>query len=266
MKHGFVAFALALTAGLLPAQEPLRLFTWERGIGFEAPEKEGMRVYLWFYEWNMFDAMLPGQHTRGMWDNEVTVEPDRQSARVTSGFPGLSVEAQAVDDGADLMLTVTNRSEHDWPPLASIIACFNPGPEETRNAAFANEQTYFVSAKGLHPLTIRAPREIHFNDALRDAVNAQATDGQFVWSEKWPMSDLNATAGLIVRESNDRTWVTGITWERFLSAQGHNPWECMHLAVRVGPLAVGETRKVRGKIYLFEGTQEDLWERYQGDF
>lgn len=244
----------------------MRFSEWERGVSVDSVSDPEMRMYLWFYEWNMFDAMLPGQHTRGMWDNEVTVDTDRQSARVTSGFPGLSVEAQAVDDGAELMLTVTNRSEHDWPPLASIIACFNPGPEETRTAAFANEQTYFVSAEGLHPLTIRAPREIHFNDALRDAVNAQAADGQYVWSEKWPMSDLNATAGLIVRESNDRIWVTGIAWERFLSAQGHNPWECMHLAVRVGPLAVGETRKVRGRIYLFEGTREDLFERYKGDF
>lgn len=243
----------------------MQLSEWARGVSVDSVSDPEMRMYLWFYEWNMFEAMLPGQHTRGMWDNEVTVSADRRSARVTSGFPGLSLDVQAVEDGADLMLTVTNLSEHDWPPMASIIACFNPGPEETRNAAFANEQTYFVSAEGLHPLTIRAPREIHFNDALREAVDAEANDGRYVWSEKWPMSDLNATAGLIVRESNDRKWVTGIAWERFLSAQGHNPWKCMHLAVRVGPLAVGATRKVRGKMYLFEGTREDLIERYRED-
>jgi acetyl esterase/lipase len=256
---------------LLPEQvagtsSRVRLSEWARGVSVDSVSDPEMRMYLWFYEWNMFEAMLPGQHTRGMWDNEVTVGPDRQSARVTSGFRGLSLDVQAVDDGAELMLTVTNLSEHDWPPLASVIACFNPGPEQTRNAAFANEQTYFVGADGLHPLTIRAPREIHFNDALRDAVDAESNDGLYVWSEKWPMSDLNATAGLIARESNDREWVTGIAWERFLSAQGHNPWECMHLAVRVGPLAVGETRKVRGKMYLFEGTREELLERYRRDF
>ena len=164
------------------------------------------------------------------------------------------------------MLTVTNRSEHDWPPLASVIACFNPGPENSRNTAFANEQTFFVSAEGLHPLTIRAPREIHFNDALRGDVEAESTDGRYIWTEKWPMSELDATAGLIVRESNSGEWVTGIAWERFLSAQGHNPWECMHLSVRVGPLGVGETRKVRGKIYLLPGMRVEVLERYRWDF
>jgi len=40
----------------------------------------------------------------------------------------------------------------------------------------------------------------------------------------------------------------------------------MHLSVRVGPLKQGETKTIRGKIYLFEGNKEDCIEKYTKDF
>ena len=46
----------------------------------------------------------------------------------------------------------------------------------------------------------------------------ESQDGQFVFSYKWPTSGTPATAGLIVCESNDKEWVIGIAWERFVSA------------------------------------------------
>ena len=70
----------------------------------------------------------------------------------------------------------------------------------------------------------------------------------------------------MIRESTDGKWVTGIAWERFVSVQGHNPWQCMHLSINVGPLPRGDERKVRGKIYLFQGSKEDLLSRYREDF
>jgi hypothetical protein len=70
----------------------------------------------------------------------------------------------------------------------------------------------------------------------------------------------------MIRESLDHKWVTGIAWERFLAAQGHNPWLCMHLSVRVGPLGPGEERKIRGKVYLFKGGKEDCLRYYRADF
>jgi hypothetical protein len=89
---------------------------------------------------------------------------------------------------------------------------------------------------------------------------------RYVWSSKWPKSKVDAVDGLIIRESTKGDWVTGIAWDRFVSAQGHNPWECMHLSVNVGPLKRGETRTVQGRIYLFQGSKEELLKRYQADF
>jgi hypothetical protein len=38
------------------------------------------------------------------------------------------------------------------------------------------------------------------------------------------------------------------------------------LAVQVGPLTPGQSRSIRGKIYLFPGTKEDCVARYRKDF
>ena len=108
--------------------------------------------------------------------------------------------------------------------------------------------------------------EIATLSRLREKVDAQAEDGQFVFSQKWPTSPDNAYQGLIVRESTDGEWVAGIAWERFLSAQGHNPWACMHLCVNVGPLAPGESKTIRGRIYLFPGTRDECYDRFRKDF
>lgn len=94
----------------------------------------------------------------------------------------------------------------------------------------------------------------------------ERNNDQFVFSSKWPTSDVDAHGGLLLRESDDETWVMGIAWESFISAQGHNPWSCMHLSIAVGPLAPGETKTVRGKMYLFKGTKEDCLERFNRDF
>lgn len=40
----------------------------------------------------------------------------------------------------------------------------------------------------------------------------------------------------------------------------------MHLSIRVGPLEPGETKAIRGKMYLFEGTKKDLLKKLKKDF
>ena len=238
------------------------LRTWERGIAVEAVDQPGMAMYLWFYEWHMFDAVNPGQHTQGGYA-QFTKQVSEDGRRATLTSDTMKLTARAVADGAELELTVRNASEHDWPACAGIIPCFNPGPKESANPQFTNTNTWFVSAGGL---VKQQAREIHFNDALRAEVDALSDAGTFVFSKKWPTSEVNAAEGLIVRESGDGTWVTGIAWEDFLSAQGHNPWQCMHLSVRVGPLKRGESRTTRGKIYLFRGDREACFKRYVAEF
>ena len=241
-------------------QPSLKLFTWDRGIGVQISDHPDMKMYLWFYEWNMFDAMETGQHTRGYRVEKREASEDARRASLES--KDFQLEATAGAGSVDLVMKVTNNSDHDWPELAAIIPCLNPGPSGRCNKQMANTHTHFHAAGGLEKLHAR---EIHFNHDYRKAIDKEAKEGKYAWSDKWPKSEVDATAGLLVRESTDGRFVTGIAWEDFISAQGHNPWKCMHLSIRVGPLGRGQSKTVRGKIYLLEGTRQDLMKRYAKD-
>jgi len=267
---------IALLLASLPlwseSRPAMRLFEWERGVAIEPLTHPDRTMFLWFYEWNLFEAMSPGAHTPGNWKLTRRIAPDGGGAVATG--PGLRLEMKVLPDGAGLTVEVTNLSGHDWPELAGIIPCWNPGQrpgsDPTKraplNVTFADDErdkTFFVSARGLETLDSRA---IHFNQQFRPALNRLAPHGEFVFSSKWPTSELNAVTGILIRESVDHKWVTGIGWEDYLSVQGHNPWACMHASIRVGPLKRGEKKSVRGRAYLFPGSRDDCLKRWRQEF
>ena len=264
-------FSCAAQAG--STGELMKLTKWERGIKVESRKDEKGFAYFWFYEWHLFDAMAKGEHTHGSHSWQWTVNEQGTAAKMNS--PSLKMKIEAAPDGALVTLDVTNTTDHDWPDIAAIIPCFNPGdptrPPE-RNPIFLDEDcehTYFVASDGLELIKGQYPREIHFSHKYRPAIMAwrkERHDGNFVFSEKWPTSSRDAYAGLLVRESRDKQWTMAIAWESFLSAQGHNPWNCMHLSVRVGPLKQGQSRTIRGRIYLIEGSKEDCLRRFEKEF
>ena len=244
----------------------ITLDEWRRGFSFTPQDREDLSMYIWFYEWNMFEAVHPGQHTGGTHVPQKTLEGN--IGLLEHPDLGLSLEVSGTEDGADLQLSVTNKTDRAWPDIAAIIPCFNPGqePEVTETSIFFDEnqeRTWFLAEEGLVPLV---HRDIHFNHDYRSAIDAQANDGKYVWANKWPTSPINATGGILMRESADRSWVAAIAWADFISVQGHNPWRCMHQSIRVGALAPGETSTTRGKIYLFEGNRHDCIEKFRSDF
>jgi hypothetical protein len=250
-------------------QPKLKLWEWEKGFAIESIEQEGIKMYFWFYEWNMFDAMEKGEHTNGSFENNRRLNEDSTFAQISTD--NLKVEMTVVKNGVNLLLTVTNSTQHTWPDIAAIIPCFNPGAPPHRsehyplaklNEQFNNTNTYFVGQARLEKLF---KRQIHFNDNLSHSLEQISPTGEFVFSNKWPTAT-TTNHGILIRESNDKKWVTGIAWENFLSVQGHNPWQCMHLGILVGPLGQGETKTVRGKIYLFEGTKEECYAKYVREF
>ncbi|MFB3827185.1 MAG: hypothetical protein ACE15B_10465 [Bryobacteraceae bacterium] len=276
--HRGIRLCLLAAAGIpLAAQSTPKLFEWERGFALEAPDQAGMAMYLWFYEWNMFDAVARGQHTPGSTGFPVKVDAGGAGALIDAGF--MRLRARAVPGGADLSLEITNATGHDWPEIAGIIPCWSPGRVRDAKSLGANAffhvpanpqfddrdraRTFFLSGEALAPL---ASREIHFNRDLWNLIARQAGPTGFVFSNKWPASKANAAAGLIVRESVDGKWVTGVAWRDFLSVQAHNPWNCMHASIRVGPLKRNASKTLRGKLYLFRGGRQDCLERFQRDF
>lgn len=260
------ACALALAALACRAPEPerdpeLALFAWERGIGVRAAASEPMAMYLWFYEWNLFDAFEPGDFTPGRWDFEPRVAPDGRSAVVEGGDVRLAARVER--GGVALELTVRNSTGRDWPELAGLVACFNPGPEAVRNVEMAHHLgTYFLGEGGLE----RVPdREMRFARGLDRALRERSPELAFAFSPRWNTSAQRANAGILLRESLHGGWTSGVAWRDFVGVQAHNPWLCMHVAARVGPLAAGATKTVRGKLYLFPGDPDEGLRRFRSD-
>jgi len=251
----------------------MKLTKWERGIKVESRSDKIGFAYFWFYEWHLFDAITKGEHTHGSHSWKWTVDANSRLAQMNSQW--LKMRIKATENGAEMALEITNTTNYDWPDIAAIIPCFNPGNpknSEEQNPIFLDEKyehTYFLGSDGLELIKGQYPREIHFNHEFRTTImnrKKEREDGNFVFSDKWPTSDLDAYAGLMIRESDDKQWVMGIAWESFISAQGHNPWKCMHLSIRVGPLKQGKKKTIRGKIYLFKGSKENCLRYFKRDF
>ncbi len=108
-----------------PPKPNVKLWEWEKGVAVESLEQKDMAVYLWFYEWNMFDARQKGVHTSGTYHMNRRLTEDERTATIKTRDMRLVI--RAATDGAELLLEITNQTEHHWPAIAGIIPCFNPG-------------------------------------------------------------------------------------------------------------------------------------------
>ncbi|QXD25436.1 hypothetical protein F7C95_05950 [Opitutia bacterium ISCC 51] len=59
---------LACCMGSFITAETIKLSIWDRGVKLTSPTVEDLFAYLWFYEWNMFEAVHEGEHTTGLAD------------------------------------------------------------------------------------------------------------------------------------------------------------------------------------------------------
>jgi hypothetical protein len=188
-------------------------------------------------------------------------------------------------DGADIELRIKNTSDRDWPELASLTPCFHPGvgskgseavrakrkeegapepPDAMKpNYAFCpkaggDKNTSFATEAGLKLFPSQsAVTNVQLKEALAEPGIRRRIRR---------MGAERTQHGFIVRQSNDGAWTTGIAWDRFLYVQAGNPYRCMHMPLRVGPLAKGETATLRGRIWLFKGSPNECFKRYQAEF
>ncbi len=80
-----------------------------------------------------------------------------------------------------------------------------------------------------------------------------------------PLSPDEPSNGLIGCLSADGTKLLAMAWEPYQELfQGVRV--CVHSDFRIGGLEPGESRKIRGKIYLLDNDPETLLRRYQKDF
>jgi hypothetical protein len=71
--------------------------------------------------------------------------------------------------------------------------------------------------------------------------------------------------GLIGAFSGDEQWIFATAWEPYQELfQG--VIRCLHSDLRLGGLEPGETKRIRGRIYLMKADLDALRDRYARDF
>jgi hypothetical protein len=105
------------------------------------------------------------------------------------------------------------------------------------------------------------------------ATQARYTPGQVWCPAGVPRTDVNPrplnprvpSHGLIGCFSADESWLFATAWEPYQELfQGVA--RCLHADFRLGGLGPGETKQIRGKIYLLPNDVSALWKRYAEDF
>jgi hypothetical protein len=72
--------------------------------------------------------------------------------------------------------------------------------------------------------------------------------------------------GLSARINLERNWVSGLFWENTSHITNHHPADCLHAIVNIGNIPPYSERIIRGKIYWFQGTLDDLFFKWKNDF
>jgi hypothetical protein len=80
-----------------------------------------------------------------------------------------------------------------------------------------------------------------------------------------PLSSLVPSSGLTGAFSEDEKWIVATAWEPYQELfQG--VITCMHSDFRIGGLKAGETKTIRGKLYVVPSDVDALVKRYEKDF
>ena len=175
----------------------------------------------------------------------------------------IAVEKDGVDFQIEARNPTDKASEAHWAQPCVRLSAFTGFEEKTASNATDYLPKCFVFLEG--KLTRMPTRDW--------AVEARYIPGQ-VWCPKHvprtdvnprPLSKLVPSNGLIGCYSADEKLIYASAWE---------PWQelfqgvarCLHADFRIGGLAPGESKKIRGKMYLVAADADALLARYARDF
>jgi hypothetical protein len=192
------------------------------------------------------------------------------------------------EDGVD-MIWVIQTKESGLPLYYGVQQCFRMGGKG--NATWRREiaETPAFSEYDLWNLQKDMERRTSLSWVLRNnewqvlpaidsCVAAQTPLGIRIDSERFPerlpsvigpykgILQKSIDCGLITRTDVDGEWICGIYWERTSHVTNHHPADCLHAIVNIGNVPAHSRRIIRGKIYWFKGTKDDLLNKWRKDF
>lgn len=173
-------------------------------------------------------------------DHHITAAPDHVDFRLTAHNP---TDQTSLAHWAQPCIRVdrfTGRSQEDYLPKCFVFLDGQLHRLPT-DAGWATQARYT-------PGQVWAPAGVD-----RDDVNPR------------PLSPLNPSNGLIGCYSADESWILATAWEPYQELfQG--VIVCIHSDFRIGGLEPGQSKQVRGRLYLTHDPLDDLLDRYRADF
>jgi hypothetical protein len=275
MRHFAAALLLAVFSSALAAAEPERLgIAWEKNyltIRGKFPGEELKIHYLEAY-------CRPGSTDR---DWGQTVIPHTAEMVETDAAKGIIKLRDKLADGVVVEHTITAGSDE----IDFRLVAHNPTdkPSEAHWAQPCIRVDKFTGTTNADARTLvpaYARKSFLFLDGKLTrlptepwADKARYTPGQ-VYAPKnvdrsdvnpRPLSKLVPSSGLCGCFSADEKQIMAVAWEPYQEIfQG--VIACIHSDFRIGGLAAGETKKIRGKLYIVPNDVEALVTRYEKDF
>jgi hypothetical protein len=158
-------------------------------------------------------------------------------------------------DQIEYRLTFTNTGEEKWRRGSSSLICLISGDAPAFHDYEGHRTFVYECKKGFVDI-----------DAIQGGIWAEHR----MWGGRVPALAGNrpAVERFMVKVSTEGGFVLGIATDEAtgVSCNHQEQMSCIHSNPLWGPLSPGESKTVRGKIYLFRGTREDVLERYERDF
>jgi predicted amidohydrolase len=193
-----------------------------------------------------------------------------------------------VEDGIEILLVIRTYEE-GLPDYYGIQQCFRMGGEtneswrkEIANTPAFSEYDLWISQKsGKEKQSLTY---VQRNDQWMAVPAGENTMGartplgvavDFIRTDGKPASKIGPYEaemmapidnGLITRVDAKEKWICGISWENTSHVTDHHPADCIHSIVNIGNIPPYSLRSIRGKIYWFKGTKDNLYTHYQNDF
>ena len=263
--HIFILFVLIQSCALAKLT-----LSWENNIlTLHAPHVPGGKIETWYLE----AYCKPGSSDRD-WNQTlishqtklVSATPTKIELRCTLS-DGVTVDHFITSDDDSVTFTLTAHN----PTLKASQAhwaqpCTRVGPFTGTNKD-ADKYTYL-------------PKIFIFLDGKQTFLPTRnwVTQARYIPGQVWcpchvdrndvnprPLSPDVPSNGLIGSVSADNKWLFATAWEPYQELfQGII--RCIHSDFRIGGLASGETKTIRGKFYLLKNDPAELLLRYQHDF
>lgn len=267
-RLAYLALLATLVVNPIQADEPLKLSWEENWLTISGAEMPGKEIRIHYLE-----AYCRAGSTDADWVKHTRMQ--HETSLIEKNKAGTEIKLRChVNDG----LIVDHIITSNYDSVTFKLAAHNP-TEKRSEAIWAQPCVRLADFTGADQRSYLAKSFIFTEGELTRMPTPQwATKARYIPGQVWapkgidrndvnprPLSDLIPSNGLIGCFSKDESMIFATAFEPYQELfQGVAV--CLHSDFRLGGLAPGETKKIRGKIYIVPADVHKLLARYRTDF